>query len=179
LNILLLEIKKAPNSTTNWSFFMQCKECNTEFIPCKYNFKRQIFCTSKNCRQNRNIERSKSFRKKNPNYFKNDNARTAKYAPQKKEKRLIDKVAKATVREMERVFVDTSKTFANQFKNQLLTMIGMMSFYAGGSTQTSAFEAGQMLEKCYQFGVTLLESDPKIMKHLEKLYEKFCGFDKS
>jgi len=48
---------------------MQCKICKNEFIPTKYRPKQQI-CSRPACQRLRQIQNERTWRQKNPDYFK-------------------------------------------------------------------------------------------------------------
>lgn len=158
---------------------MQCEHCLSEYEPCIYNHKRQKYCTDTKCQRERNKIRSQQWRRDNPGYYKDDSCRTSIYSPQKNERRRLGSAAKAAVSDVKRVFVSHLRTFAKLPERQLLTLQGMLSFSAGGLSQTSAFETGKHLQMCYENGVILKESDPLLTAYLERIYEEFTGIDKS
>jgi len=158
---------------------MQCEHCLSEYKPCRINYNRQKFCTDKKCRRERNIIRSADFRRKNPDHFKNNSLRTSIYSRQKNERRRLGSAAKAAVSDVKRVFVSHLRTFAKLLERQLLTLQGMLSFSAGGLSQTSAFEAGKHLQRCYENGVILKESDPLLTAYLEQIYEEVTRINMS
>ena len=53
-----------------------CRNCKQPFIPDPRNAWRQRYCTRKSCQRMRRLESCKSWRRKNPGYFKNDSARS-------------------------------------------------------------------------------------------------------
>lgn len=158
---------------------MQCEHCLSKYEPCTYNHKRQKYCTDRKCQRERNIERGRKWRKNNPNYYKGDSYRTSIYSRQKNERRRLGSAAKAAVSDVKRVFVSHLQTFAKLLERQLLTLQGMLSLSAGGLSQTSAFEAGKYLQRCYENGVILKESDPLLTAYLEQIYEEVTRINMS
>lgn len=158
---------------------MQCEHCLSEYKPCRINYNRQKYCTDRKCQRERNIERSRKWRQNNPDYYKDDSCRTSVYSRQKNERRRLGSVAKAAVSDVKRVFVSHLRTFTKLLERQLLTLQGMLSFSAGGLSQTSAFETGKHLQRCYENGVILKESAPLLTAYLEQIYEEVTRIDKS
>ena len=156
---------------------MQCEHCLSEYKPCRINYNHQKFCTDTRCRRERNKLRSLKWRQNNPGYYKNDTCRTTIYSRQKNVRRRLGSAAKAAVSDVKRVFVSHLRTFAKLLERQLLTFQGMLSFSAGGLSQTSAFETGKHLQRCYENGVILKESDPLLTAYLEQIYEELTGID--
>lgn len=156
---------------------MQCEHCLSDYKPCPFNYKRQRYCRETKCRRERNKLRSAKYRRANPDHFKNDSERTSAYSHQKNERRRLASAAKAAVSDVKRVFVSHLRTFAKLFERQLLTFQGMLSFSAGGLLQTSAFETSKHLQRCYENGVILKESDPLLTAYLEQIYEEVTGIN--
>ena len=156
---------------------MQCEHCLNHYTPCKYNSQRQKYCTRKPCRKEYKAAYAKSWRQKNPDYHKNDSDRTATYRHQKNNRRRLSSAAQATVHEVKREFVAHLHTSAKVLENQLLTFIVLLSFYAGGLLHTSASETSKRLQKCYENGVSLKESDPTLKSYLENIYERITRID--
>lgn len=154
-----------------------CKHCTQTYTPCPYNRKRQKYCTRKNCKKERNVIRSTKWREENPDYFKDSTERTAVYRQQKRERQAFVTAAKAEVHEVNREFVALTKTSAKLLERSILTLVGAVIFFAGDPLQTSAHEMGNILEKCYDYGVGQTESDPVLKTYLENFHEEINRSD--
>lgn len=161
---------------------MQCKHCSNHYTPCKYNSKRQKYCSKKSnpkCYRTRKAKEARQWRVENPNFYRDDSERTAGYGHQKNTRRRQLSASKSVVLEIKREFVSLLNASANVLENQLLTFIGLLSFHAGGLVNASALETCKRLQRCYEDGVILKESDPILTSYLENMYEKITGLDKS
>lgn len=160
---------------------MQCKHCNNHYTPCKYNSNRQKYCSKKSnlkCYRERKSKEACQWRVQNPNFYINDSERTSDYRHQKNTRRRLLSAAKSVVHEIKREFVSLLHASANVLQNQLLTFVGLLSFHAGGLVNASASETCKRLQRCYEDGVILKESDPILTSYLESIYEKITGLDK-
>jgi hypothetical protein len=161
---------------------MQCKHCSNDYRACKYNSNRQKYCSRQsnpNCYRTRKAKEARQWRVENPDFYIDDSERTADYRHQKNTRRRLLSASKSVVLEIKREFVSLLHASANVLENQLLTFTGLLSFHAGGLVNASALETCKRLQRCYEDGVILKESDPILTSYLENMYEKITRLDKS
>ena len=161
---------------------MQCKHCLSHYNPCLYNSNRQKYCSKKDrpsCYQKRKANEAKEWRQLNPDYFKNDNDRTAAYLHQKNETRQLKSTARKAVSEIKREFVSHFHASALVLEKQLLTFVGLLVSLSGGLDNASAFSMSNQLQKCYKNGVILKEFDITLKTYLENINESILKFDQS
>jgi hypothetical protein len=157
-----------------------CQHCDKEFTPNKFHVNRQIFCTDKKCRQERNILRCAKFRDDNPNHFKKapeHTCRTSAYNDQRREKRKLEKVTNQVFGAHKQMFVAKIQTFASVLNFFFLTFLGMTSMSSGGLRQTSAFNLSNLLNTFYRDGVSLVNADPNLKSKMEVIHEFVAQFD--
>lgn len=160
-----------------------CSFCGKSFVPNKYNASRQKYCVDVDCQRQRNIIRSRVFRKQNPNYFQKSSHetsyRTKPYNHQRDRKRKLDSLALKVSERQKRVFVDNAKTVVSLLEFYFMTFLGMTSFASGGLRQTSAFSLSNLLKLFYKDGVSLINSDINLKQKLEVLHEFVTESNKS
>ena len=176
----------------DWIVIRICKHCNTPYMPVKNNHTKQIYCTSKSCKDDRNILRSQNWRQDNPENFtktdeqkidgsyrtsvhndKRNEARRLRSQARKAVQKSLQPVFKQQMKKVERVFVAKQRTSASVLDFHLKTFIGIAALCLGWGRQTSALSIRETLDRCYKNGVGFLEADPVFNHQLENLYEQY------
>ena len=151
--------------------FKQCEHCSTEYTLCKYNFNRQKFCKIPKCIKERDRIRKKKWEEDHAHLLINETERTAQYRAQKNFRNRLIRLIERKLLEQKRLFVAHQGTPVISGKNMLLTFAGIVYSMLGSGLQTSAISVQKKLEKCFEFGNRLNESDDFLTKYMEHMYE--------
>ena len=160
-----------------------CALCKKQFIPNKFNAKRQKYCTDKKCIKERSRIRNKQFRINNPTYYKKNTQeieentyRTQEYNQQRQSKRKFESMGKRLIIQQKRVFVDNNKSLASLLEFFFSTFLGMV-IHSNGGRQSSAFATGNLLNLFYKDGVSTICANKNLKQKMESIYANISKSD--